>query len=101
MPFAAPDPGRRCAAAAAAPGPELELVELDDARECCGFGGTFAIKNADTSGAILADKCSSIERSGADFCTALDGSCLLQIGGGLSRRASPVRAVHIAQILDS
>ena len=80
---------------------DLELVELDDARECCGFGGTFAIKNADTSSAILADKCSSIERSGADFCTALDGSCLLQIGGGLSRRASPVRAVHIAQILDS
>jgi L-lactate dehydrogenase complex protein LldE len=79
----------------------LELVELENARECCGFGGTFAIKNADTSSAIGADKCASIERSGAEVCTALDGSCLLQIGGGLSRRGSPVRAVHLAEILDS
>jgi L-lactate dehydrogenase complex protein LldE len=80
---------------------ELDLVELLDARECCGFGGTFAVKNADVSSAILADKCDRIEQSGAEVCTALDGSCLLQIGGGLSRRASPVRAVHLAEILDS
>ena len=79
----------------------LELVELDHAEECCGFGGTFAIKNAETSSAMLADKCDALEASGADVCTAVDGSCLLQIGGGLSRRASNVRALHLAEILAS
>jgi L-lactate dehydrogenase complex protein LldE len=79
----------------------LELVELPDASECCGFGGTFAVKNADTSSAILADKCRAVEASGADVCTALDGSCLLQIGGGLSRRGSRAQVVHLAEILAS
>src|SRR5207249_12260619 len=64
---------------------ELELVELADAEECCGFGGTFAVKNAHTSSAMLADKCAKIEQSGAEVCTALDASCLLQIGGRLAR----------------
>jgi L-lactate dehydrogenase complex protein LldE len=80
---------------------ELELLELDGDRECCGFGGTFAIKNADTSSAMLADKCRSVEASGAEICTALDGSCLLQIGGGLSRRGSSCRVLHLAEILVS
>jgi L-lactate dehydrogenase complex protein LldE len=79
----------------------LELVELPNADECCGFGGTFSLKNADTSTAILADKCSSIESTHADVCTAVDGSCLLQIGGGLSRRGQRVQAVHLAEILVS
>ena len=79
----------------------LELVELPRAAECCGFGGTFAIKNADTSSAMLADKCDAIESTGAGYCTAVDGSCLLQIGGGLSRRRSAVRALHLAEILAS
>jgi L-lactate dehydrogenase complex protein LldE len=79
----------------------LELVELPRADECCGFGGTFAIKNADTSSAMLADKCAAVESTGAGVCTALDGSCLLQIGGGLSRRGSTTRAVHLAEILAS
>ena len=79
----------------------LDLVELPRADECCGFGGTFAIKNAETSAAILSDKCDCIESTGAGYCTALDGSCLLQIGGGLSRRSSGVRPVHLAQILAS
>jgi L-lactate dehydrogenase complex protein LldE len=79
----------------------LELVELPDATECCGFGGTFSIKNADTSSAILGDKCSAIESTGADVCTAVDGSCLLQIGGGLSRRGDQIQAVHLAEILAS
>jgi L-lactate dehydrogenase complex protein LldE len=77
----------------------LELVELEDATECCGFGGTFAVKNADTSSAMLADKCARVEQSGAEVCTALDASCLLQIGGGLSRRRSTVRTRHLAEIL--
>ncbi len=80
---------------------DLELVELPDATECCGFGGTFSIKNAETSSAILADKCSSIESTGADVCTAVDGSCLLQIGGGLSRHGDRVQAIHLAEILAS
>jgi L-lactate dehydrogenase complex protein LldE len=77
----------------------LELVELPRAEECCGFGGTFAVKNAETSSAMLDGKCASLEESGAEVCTALDGSCLLQIGGGLSRRGSRVRTVHLAEIL--
>jgi L-lactate dehydrogenase complex protein LldE len=77
----------------------LELVDLPRADECCGFGGTFSVKNADTSSAMLADKCAALESTGADVCTAVDGSCLLQIGGGLSRRRSAVRAMHLAEIL--
>jgi L-lactate dehydrogenase complex protein LldE len=79
----------------------LELVDLPDATECCGFGGTFAVKNADTSAAMVADKCDAIVASGAEVCTAVDGSCLLQIGGALSRRAAPVRTMHLAEILAS
>ncbi len=79
----------------------LELVELPDAQECCGFGGTFSIKNSETSSAMLADKCDAIESTGAGICTAVDGSCLLQIGGGLSRRGGDTRAVHLAEILAS
>jgi L-lactate dehydrogenase complex protein LldE len=79
----------------------LELVDLPRADECCGFGGTFALKNSDTSSAMLVDKCDAIEATGADYCTAVDGSCLLQIGGGLSRRRSAVRPIHIAEILAS
>ena len=84
----------------------LELVELPDATECCGFGGTFSIKNADVSLAMLADKCAGILATGAEVVTAVDPSCLLHIGGGLSRLAPvapgggpAVRAVHLAQIL--
>ena len=79
----------------------LELAELLNARECCGFGGTFAVKNADTSAAMLADKCDAVVASGAEVCTAVDPSCLLQIGGGLARRRAPVRALHLAEILAS
>ena len=79
----------------------LELVPLPRANECCGFGGTFSIKNADTSSAMLSDKCTAIAASGADVCTAVDASCLLQIGGGLSRARAAARAVHLAEILTS
>ena len=79
----------------------LDLVELPRAEECCGFGGTFALKNADTSTAMLADKVASVAETDAEVCTALDGSCLLHIEGGLSRAGAPVRAVHLAEILAS
>lgn len=77
----------------------LTLVELPSASTCCGFGGTFAIKNADTSAAMLADKVANIVASGADVCSASDSSCLMQIGGGLTRIGSPVHTVHLAEIL--
>jgi L-lactate dehydrogenase complex protein LldE len=77
----------------------LTRVELHDARECCGFGGTFALKNADTSTAIVDDKCAAIVASGAEVCTAIDGSCLLQISGRLSRTKAAVRTLHLAEIL--
>jgi L-lactate dehydrogenase complex protein LldE len=77
----------------------LQLRELDRADECCGFGGTFAVKNADTSTAMLADKMSHVLASGAEVCAASDSSCLMHIGGGLSRLHTGVRTVHLAEIL--
>ena len=79
----------------------LELCELPNREECCGFGGTFSVKNAETSSAMAADKCAAIESTGAEVCTAADSSCLMQIGGALSRAGSSVRAVHFAEILAS
>ena len=79
----------------------LERVELPDAEECCGFGGTFAVKNADVSAAMLDEKLAAIEASGADSLCACDSSCLMHIGGGLRRRGSRVRPLHLAQILAS
>ncbi len=77
----------------------LRLVELPEATSCCGFGGTFAIKNADTSTAMLADKLRFVLDTGAEVCAALDNSCLMHIGGGLSRQRTGVRTVHLAEIL--
>ena len=77
----------------------LTLLDLPEAESCCGFGGTFAIKNADVSAAMLADKMTGIAKSGAQVCTAGDSSCLMHIGGGLSRAGSEVHTVHLAEIL--
>jgi L-lactate dehydrogenase complex protein LldE len=77
----------------------IDLVELPQADQCCGFGGTFALKNPDTSTAMLADKARAVLDTGAEVVTAGDNSCLLHIGGGLRRLRSGVRAVHLAEIL--
>ncbi len=77
----------------------LTLVELPSADSCCGFGGTFALKNSDTSTAMLADKMTNILDTGAEVCSAGDSSCLMHIGGGLSRLRVGVRTVHLAEIL--
>jgi L-lactate dehydrogenase complex protein LldE len=77
----------------------IELVELDEADECCGFGGTFSVKNPETSAAILSDKVRNVLNTKAEVCTALDGSCLMHIGGALSRNRSGVRTMHLAEIL--
>jgi L-lactate dehydrogenase complex protein LldE len=79
--------------------PGAEVVELPDAEECCGFGGTFAVTNAEVSTAMLDAKIESIVASGADAVCACDASCLMHIGGGLRRRGSHVRAVHLAEVL--
>jgi L-lactate dehydrogenase complex protein LldE len=79
----------------------IDLVRLPEATSCCGFGGTFAVKNADTSTAMLGDKVRAILDTRAEVCTALDCSCLLHIGGGLSRQRTGVRTLHLAEILAS
>lgn len=77
----------------------LELVAFEGAASCCGFGGTFSLKNADTSVAMLADKMAAVRASGAEVLSALDNSCLAHIGGGASRLGSGLRTVHLAEIL--
>jgi L-lactate dehydrogenase complex protein LldE len=77
----------------------IDLVPLPDAESCCGFGGTFAVKNADVSTAILADKMRNVLATGAEVCTAGDSSCLMHIGGGLSRLRTGTRTVHLAEVL--
>jgi L-lactate dehydrogenase complex protein LldE len=79
----------------------IDLVELPAADSCCGFGGTFSVKNADTSTAMLADKMSAVLATRAEVVTAGDASCLMHIGGGLSRLRTGVRTVHLAEILAS
>ena len=79
----------------------IDLVELPQAETCCGFGGTFAVKNPDTSAAMLADKMHHVLSTRAEVCAASDSSCLLHIGGGLSRLRTGVRTVHLAEILAS
>ena len=78
----------------------IDLVELEDAEECCGFGGTFAVKNADTSMAMLWRQAArAILDTRAEVCTAADNSCLMHIGGALRRQRAGVRAMHLAEIL--
>jgi L-lactate dehydrogenase complex protein LldE len=79
----------------------LELIELPQREQCCGFGGTFAVKNADVSVAMLAEKTTAVKQTGAQVCSALDNSCLMQIWGGLNREGSPIRTLHLAEILAS
>ena len=79
----------------------LDLVELPDAVECCGFGGTFAVKNADVSTAMLSDKVRDVLDTRAEVVCAVDSSCLMHIGGGLARGRTGVRTVHLAEILAS
>jgi L-lactate dehydrogenase complex protein LldE len=79
----------------------LDLIELPQSDACCGFGGTFAIKNADVSTAMLSEKMRAVLETGAEICTAGDNSCLMHIGGGLKRQNGSARCVHIAEILAS
>ena len=77
----------------------IELVDIEQAQECCGFGGTFAVKNADTSMAMLSDKLRRILDTQAEVCVAADNSCLMHIGGALRRQRAGVRTMHLAEVL--
>jgi L-lactate dehydrogenase complex protein LldE len=79
----------------------IDLVDLPNDHECCGFGGTFSIKNPDVSAAMLADKMEAVIETGAEVLCASDRSCLMHIGGGLERIRAGVRTVHLAEILAS
>lgn len=79
----------------------LELVELPNVEECCGFGGTFSVKNPEVSAAMVSDKVRHIRETKAEYVTAGDASCLMNIGGALSRQHAGVRVLHLAEILAS
>lgn len=79
----------------------LELLELDGDDQCCGFGGTFAVKNAAVSTAMLSDKLAAIHRTGANLVIAVDNSCLMHIGGGARRAELPFDVKHLAEVLTS
>ncbi|MGD0830239.1 MAG: (Fe-S)-binding protein [Terracidiphilus sp.] len=77
----------------------LELIPLENIDRCCGFGGTFSIKNAEVSSAMLATKLQDIIATRAEYCTALDNSCLMHLGGAMHRQYAAMRTLHLAQIL--
>jgi L-lactate dehydrogenase complex protein LldE len=77
----------------------LELVPLDGLEQCCGFGGTFAVKNADVSAAMLTEKTRAVLNTRAEVCTACDNSCLMHMQGMLHRQFADVRTLHLAEVL--
>jgi L-lactate dehydrogenase complex protein LldE len=79
----------------------LTLIALPGAEECCGFGGTFAVKNPDVSAAMGQDKIAHAAETGAEVLCGADNSCLMHLGGLLRRADSPLRPVHLAEILAS
>jgi L-lactate dehydrogenase complex protein LldE len=79
----------------------LELAPLANLDRCCGFGGTFSVKNAEVSSAMLSAKLTDVLTTRAEYCTALDNSCLMHLGGALHRQFAAMRTVHMAEILAS
>jgi L-lactate dehydrogenase complex protein LldE len=78
----------------------LELVSLERADECCGFGGSFSVRFPGISGAMVQDKAAFIEKAAVDAVVATDAGCLMNIAGCLRRRGSKVRALHLAEVLE-
>ena len=79
----------------------LDLVPLENLDRCCGFGGTFSVKNAEVSSAMLSAKLHDVLSTRAEYCTALDNSCLMHLGGAMHREFAGVKTIHMAQILAS
>lgn len=79
----------------------LELVPLKNSHDCCGFGGTFSVKMSEISEEMVEEKARHVEETGAEFLIGADAGCLMNIGGRLSRKGSPVQVLHIATVLNS
>jgi len=79
----------------------LDQVQLPNLDRCCGFGGTFSVKNAEVSSAMLAVKLQDVVSTGAEYCTALDNSCLMHLGGAMHRQYAGMKTIHMAEILAS
>lgn len=79
----------------------LDFVPLPSLDRCCGFGGTFAVKNADVSSAMLGTKLQDVLATNAEYCAALDNSCLMHLGGALHRQFAAMKTIHMAEILAS
>lgn len=77
----------------------IEIIELPAADSCCGFGGTFSVKNSDVSGAMLHDKLANIASTKAEYVVSADNSCLMHIGGGLQRDKTGIEVIHLAEVL--
>jgi len=77
----------------------LDLAEMTNTDRCCGFGGTFSVKNAEVSSAMLAAKLQDVLATRAEYCTALDNSCLMHLGGAMHRQYAGMKTIHLAQIL--
>ncbi|MFZ1084349.1 MAG: (Fe-S)-binding protein [Terracidiphilus sp.] len=79
----------------------LEQVPLENLDRCCGFGGTFSVKNAEVSSAMLSCKLQDVLKTRAEYCTALDNSCLMHLGGAMHRQYAGMRTIHLGEILAS
>lgn len=79
----------------------LELAPLENIDRCCGFGGTFSVKNGEVSSAMLAAKLQDVQATRAEYCTAVDNSCLMHLGGAMHRQYAGMKTIHLAQILAS
>jgi L-lactate dehydrogenase complex protein LldE len=79
----------------------LRLMPLENLDRCCGFGGTFSVKNGEVSSAMLTTKLEDVLATGAEYCTALDNSCLMHLGGAMHRQFADMKTIHMAQILAS
>jgi L-lactate dehydrogenase complex protein LldE len=79
----------------------LKQTPLENLDRCCGFGGTFSVKNAEVSSAMMATKLQDLQATGAEYCTALDNSCLMHLGGAMHRQYAGMKTIHMAQILAS
>ena len=79
----------------------LELAPLANLDRCCGFGGTFSVKNGEVSSAMLTEKLEDVLATHAEYCTALDNSCLMHLGGAMHRQYAPMKTIHMAEILAS
>ena len=77
----------------------LTLLPLEGAEQCCGFGGTFSVKNDLLSAALVADKAAQVAKTGAEYVVNVDNACLMNIGGRLHRTKNPVKTIHLAEIL--